>query len=62
MNYCYPKLNETFRDYNYYGKIGFFVGGGILLLMFICNMYMCCCNESSKNKNYKERFMYMESE
>jgi hypothetical protein len=56
-DYCYPRLVTFFNDFSYYGKLGFFVGGGVLFLMFACNMYICCSPQRRKRKNMRERFM-----
>lgn len=56
---CYDRLLDVFNNYSYYGKLGFFIGGGVLFLMFACNMYICCSPER-KNKKLRERFMYMQ--
>lgn len=33
-----------------------------MVLMFACNMYLCCCVEERKGRRARERFMIMEDE
>lgn len=48
--YCYDKLLELFNQYNDVAKYGLFGAGGVMLLMFMCNMYLCCCNSEKKGR------------
>ena len=57
-NYCYDRLKKFFEDYSYWGMIGAFAGSGIMLLMFACNLYICCSPERRK-RGFRERFMYI---
>jgi hypothetical protein len=61
VDYCYNRIETYFNDYNYYAKIVTFSAGGVLLLMFICNMYICC-SPQRKNKRMRDRFMMMEDD
>jgi hypothetical protein len=31
-----------------------------MVLMFICNMYLCCCAKDRKDKRLRERFLIYE--
>lgn len=43
-------------------KYALFGAGGVMLLMFMCNMYLCCCNEEKKGRRARDRFMIMDDE
>ena len=57
--YCYDRMKDVFNNYNKIILIISFSAGGLLGLMFFCNMYLCCCNEKNKDKSMHERFVYV---
>lgn len=61
-NYCYDKLLQLFNDYNNVAKYALFGAGAVMLLMFLCNMYLCCCNDAKKGKRARDRFLIMDEE
>jgi hypothetical protein len=60
--YCYDRLQDLFDEYKDVSRYCLLGAGGVMLLMFICNLYLCCCAKERKGKRLRQRFLYMESE
>lgn len=54
-------MKDAFNNYNYYAKIGTFVAAGILLAMFIGNMYLCC-SPKRRNRRLRDRFVIIDED
>ena len=57
-SYCYDRMKEWYEDIKSVAG-GCFIGAGVIMtLMFICNIYLCCCAKSRKDKDLRGRFLY----
>ena len=59
--FCYDKLKELFDDVQRSAKYTLLVGSGVTLLMFICNLYLCCCAKDRRGKKLRQRFLYYDA-
>lgn len=59
---CYDRLKEWYESIKSVAG-GIFLGAGLIMtLMFICNIYICCCAKDRKDKTLRQRFLYYEED